>query len=88
MSWSWTLYRYLAIQFLITVTVVYAIFLAGLIAPTFIDFEHFIIPDEITIGGIVVGFLGSMLVPLLHDQASVRPTDLHRIGRRERRHAR
>jgi lipopolysaccharide export system permease protein len=27
MSWSWTLYRYLAVQFLITVTVVYAIFL-------------------------------------------------------------
>ena len=27
MSWSWTLYRYLAIQFLVTVTVVYAIFL-------------------------------------------------------------
>src|SRR5437762_9882042 len=50
---------------------VYAIFLAGLIAATFIDFEHFIIPDEITIGGIVVGFLCSMLVPLLHDQTSV-----------------
>src|SRR5882724_12746692 len=29
---------------------VYSIFLAGLIAATFIDFEHFIIPDEITIG--------------------------------------
>jgi lipopolysaccharide export system permease protein len=28
MSWSWTLYRYLAVQFLIGVTVVYAIFLA------------------------------------------------------------
>jgi lipopolysaccharide export system permease protein len=27
MSWSWTLYRYLAVQFLIGVTVVYAIFL-------------------------------------------------------------
>jgi lipopolysaccharide export system permease protein len=27
MSWSWTLYRYLATQFLLTVTVVYAIFL-------------------------------------------------------------
>jgi lipopolysaccharide export system permease protein len=27
MSWSWTLYRYLAIQFLLTVAVVYAIFL-------------------------------------------------------------
>ena len=28
---------------------VYAVFLAGLIAATFIDFEHFIIPDEITL---------------------------------------
>ncbi len=27
MSWSWTLYRYLAIQFLIGVSVVYALFL-------------------------------------------------------------
>lgn len=27
MSWSWTLYRYLAVQFLVTVTVVYALFL-------------------------------------------------------------
>src|SRR5439155_13947775 len=32
---------------------VYATFLSGLIAATFIDFEHFIIPDEITIGGMV-----------------------------------
>jgi leader peptidase (prepilin peptidase)/N-methyltransferase len=37
------------------VALVYAIFLAGLVAATFIDFEHFIIPDEITIGGIVSG---------------------------------
>src|SRR4026209_1849087 len=29
---------------------VYALFLAGLIVATFIDFEHFTIPDEITIG--------------------------------------
>jgi len=42
------------------------IFIAGLIASTFIDFEHFIIPDEITIGGIVVGFILSFLVPLMH----------------------
>jgi leader peptidase (prepilin peptidase)/N-methyltransferase len=32
---------------------VYAVFLAGLIVATFIDFEHFIIPDEITLGGII-----------------------------------
>lgn len=46
---------------------VYAIFLAGLIAATFIDFEHFIIPDEITLGGVVAGFAASFLAPSLHD---------------------
>src|SRR6201999_3018236 len=32
---------------------------------TFIDLEHYIIPDEITFGGMVVGFLFSLLVPQL-----------------------
>src|SRR5437016_1463427 len=48
------------------VAVVYCIFLAGLVAATFIDFEHFIIPDEITFGGMAVGFVFSFLVPALH----------------------
>ena len=47
---------------------VYCLFLAGLIAATFIDFEHFIIPDEITIGGMVAGLLCSLLLPQLHGQ--------------------
>ena len=50
----------------LALALVYAIFLAGLICATFIDFEHFIIPDEITLGGIVVGFAVSFLVPSLH----------------------
>jgi len=50
---------------------VFAIFLAGLITATFIDFEHFIIPDEITIGGVVVGFLCSFLLPSLHGEQSL-----------------
>jgi leader peptidase (prepilin peptidase) / N-methyltransferase len=45
---------------------VYCLFLAGLMVATFIDFEHFIIPDEITLGGIVVGFVLSALVPMMH----------------------
>ncbi len=49
----------------------YCILLAGFIVATFIDFEHFIIPDEITIGGIVVGFLCSLVVPQLHHVPSV-----------------
>jgi leader peptidase (prepilin peptidase) / N-methyltransferase len=47
-------------------TLVYCLLGAGLIAASFIDFEHFIIPDEITIGGAVLGFLLSPLVPALH----------------------
>jgi len=50
---------------------VYCLFLSGLIAATFIDFEHFIIPDEITIGGAMVGFVLSFLLPALHAQTSL-----------------
>ncbi len=43
----------------------YSIFIALVIAATFIDFEHFIIPDEITIGGTGAGVVASALVPRL-----------------------
>lgn len=48
------------------VAIIYCLILAGLVVATFIDFEHFIIPDEITIGGMVAGVLCSMAVPALH----------------------
>jgi leader peptidase (prepilin peptidase) / N-methyltransferase len=47
--------------------IVLCLAMAGLIAATFIDLDHFIIPDEITIGGMVVGFLCSFAVPALHN---------------------
>jgi leader peptidase (prepilin peptidase)/N-methyltransferase len=50
---------------------VYCLFLAGLIVATFIDFEHFIIPDEITIGGAVAGFVISFFLPSLHGTHSL-----------------
>jgi len=53
------------------VALVHAFFIAGLIVATFIDFEHFIIPDEITLGGIVVGFLCSALWPQLQGAESM-----------------
>jgi leader peptidase (prepilin peptidase)/N-methyltransferase len=49
----------------IPLALVYGVFLAGLIVATFIDFEHFIIPDEITFGGIAVGLVLSFLLPQL-----------------------
>jgi len=39
-----------------------------LISATFIDFDHFIIPDSITIGGCAVGLILSFLFPALHDE--------------------
>ena len=36
-----------------------------LITATFIDFEHFIIPDQITLGGAAAGVVASLLVPEL-----------------------
>lgn len=49
---------------------VYWVFVALLIAATFIDFEHFIIPDEITIGGTVAGVLASLALPALMGEVS------------------
>ena len=45
----------------------YWVFVSLVIVATFVDFEHFIIPDEITIGGTVAGVLASALVPALQD---------------------
>lgn len=44
---------------------VYWVFLALLIAATFIDIEHFIIPDEITLGGTVAGLVCALALPAL-----------------------
>jgi leader peptidase (prepilin peptidase)/N-methyltransferase len=48
----------------------YCVLMAGFIVATFIDFEHLIIPDEITLGGAVVGFILSFAAPLLHETTS------------------
>jgi leader peptidase (prepilin peptidase)/N-methyltransferase len=69
-------FRYLLVEFLTAALFVFAwtryglplapvywILLALLIAATFIDIEHFIIPDEITWGGTAAGLLLSILFP-------------------------
>ncbi len=47
------------------VAVAYWIFVSFLIVGTFIDFEHFIIPDRVTIGGTIAGIACSAIVPAL-----------------------
>lgn len=48
------------------VALVGMVFFALLIAATFIDLEHMIIPDALSIGGLFLGLLLSLLVPELH----------------------
>jgi leader peptidase (prepilin peptidase) / N-methyltransferase len=48
------------------IAIAYSILIAGMLAATFIDFEHFIIPNEINFGGMGAGLLASMIVPALH----------------------
>jgi leader peptidase (prepilin peptidase) / N-methyltransferase len=50
--------------------VAYWIFVSFLIVGTFVDFEHFIIPDRVTIGGIIAGFVASLAIPGLMDTNS------------------
>lgn len=49
------------------IAVAYWAFVSLVIAATFIDFEHFIIPDQITIGGTIAGVIASVAIPeLMH----------------------
>ena len=50
--------------------VVYLILALALLVETVIDWRHQIIPDAITLPGILLGFLASFLFPALHGQTS------------------
>ncbi len=56
------------------------LFIALLVAGTFIDLEHFILPHEITIGGTVAGLLCSLAVPELMTETSHLRGFLHSLG--------
>lgn len=47
---------------------VFWLVISGLVLGTFVDFDFLIIPDRVTLGGIVAGLLLSALVPSMHDQ--------------------
>ena len=56
-GWNWILIPYL-------------VFHCKLIVATFVDLEHRIIPDEISMGGMIAGLVFSFLIPQLHHASS------------------
>jgi leader peptidase (prepilin peptidase) / N-methyltransferase len=52
-------------QFPWQIAIAYWIFVSLLIVATFVDFEHFIIPDQITFGGTAAGIVASFILPAL-----------------------
>lgn len=46
--------------------IVWSIVLSGLLVATFVDFDRFEIPDEVSIGGIVLAPIAALAVPELH----------------------
>jgi len=53
---------------------VYWLMVFGLILGTFVDFDHMIIPDRVSLGGIVAGVLLSIAVPAMHGQSHWLPS--------------
>ena len=51
-------------------SLIYIIFVCGLIIATFVDFNFRIIPDEINMGGIILGLIVSFIYPYLHNSSS------------------
>ena len=47
-------------------TLIFWIMVGGLVLATFVDFDHMIIPDTVSIGGMFFGLAASALVPELH----------------------
>ncbi|HAJ57712.1 MAG TPA: prepilin peptidase [Candidatus Omnitrophica bacterium] len=45
----------------------YCLLVSGLIIATFVDFDFRIIPDEVSVGGIITGLVISFILPSLHN---------------------
>ncbi|MBF0512082.1 MAG: prepilin peptidase [Candidatus Omnitrophica bacterium] len=52
------------------ILVPYLVMVSGFIIATFVDFEHRIIPDEVSIGGMIAGLVFSLFVPQLQGTCS------------------
>jgi leader peptidase (prepilin peptidase)/N-methyltransferase len=67
--WAFVAWRTLPDRF--DLCLVYTVVLSGLVVATFVDFACFEIPDEVSIGGMVLAPIASLVVPDLHAGSAV-----------------
>ena len=60
-------------------TPVYFLFAGALILGTFVDFDHLILPDRVTLGGMAAGLVLSVAFPALQGQTERLPALLHSL---------
>ncbi len=61
-------------------TPVYILFSCALILGTFVDLDHLILPDRVTLGGMAAGLILSVIFPSLQGQTARLPALLHSLG--------
>ena len=83
----WFLVAYWTLPDRLALCLVYSVVLSGLLVATFVDFDCFEIPDEISIGGMWLGPIASFLVPALHQDSrlgmmltDISQSDVSRVG--------
>lgn len=62
----WCLIGWLTLPEHFDLAIVYSVVLSGLVVATFVDFACFEIPDEVSIGGIVLAPIAVLCVPAIH----------------------
>ena len=60
-------------------TPVYLLFAAALVMATFIDLDHLILPDRVTLGGMILGPVLSFALPALQGQTQRLPALVHSL---------
>jgi len=65
-AFLWGLAAWQAPEGQVGIALIYVLVLSGLVVSTFVDFDHYEIPDEISIGGMLLAPLLSFAIPGLH----------------------